>query len=40
MAVFHDFNLAARYCDSVILLHKGKIFAIGKREEVLTEENS
>ncbi|MEM2536920.1 MAG: ABC transporter ATP-binding protein [Candidatus Bathyarchaeia archaeon] len=39
LAVFHDFNLAARYCDSLILLHKGKIFAIGKVEEVLTEEN-
>lgn len=39
LAVFHDFNLAARYCNSLILLHKGKIFAIGKVEEVLTEEN-
>ncbi|MDH7606996.1 MAG: ABC transporter ATP-binding protein [Candidatus Bathyarchaeota archaeon] len=39
LAVFHDFNLAARYCDSVILLHKGKIFALGKTDEVLTEEN-
>lgn len=39
LAVFHDFNLASRYCDSLILLHKGKIFAIGQVEEVLTEEN-
>lgn len=39
LAVFHDFNLASRYCDSVILLHKGKIFAIGKVDEVLTEDN-
>lgn len=39
LTVFHDFNLAARYCDSAILLRKGKIFSIGKVDEVLTEEN-
>ena len=29
VAVFHDFNLAARYCDSLILLKDGKIIAVG-----------
>jgi iron complex transport system ATP-binding protein len=39
VAVFHDFNLAARYCDSMILLKDGKIVAAGKSEETLTPEN-
>ncbi len=39
VAVFHDFNLAARYCDSIILLNNGKIVAAGKMNETLTSEN-
>lgn len=39
VAVFHDFNLAARYCDSVILLKEGKIVAVGKSGDTLTSEN-
>jgi iron complex transport system ATP-binding protein len=39
VAVFHDFNLAARYCDSIILLKNGKIVALGKSEETLTSKN-
>jgi iron complex transport system ATP-binding protein len=39
VAVFHDFNLAARYCDSIILLKKGKIVAVGTADETLTTEN-
>jgi iron complex transport system ATP-binding protein len=39
IAVFHDFNLAARYCDSLILLKKGKIVAVGESTETLTSEN-
>jgi iron complex transport system ATP-binding protein len=39
VAVFHDFNLAARYCDSVILLKDGKIVAVGKSDDTLTSEN-
>ena len=39
VAVFHDFNLAARYCDSIILLKDGKIVAVGNAEETLTNEN-
>ncbi|MEM1901937.1 MAG: ABC transporter ATP-binding protein [Thermosphaera sp.] len=39
LAVFHDFNLAARYCDSIILLKDGKIVSIGSVDEVLTSKN-
>ena len=39
LAVFHDFNLAARYCNSAIMLKEGKIFAAGSLTEVLTSEN-
>lgn len=39
LAVFHDLNLAARYCISAIMLKKGKIFAAGGLTEVLTSEN-
>jgi len=39
LAVFHDFNLASRYCDYAILLNKGKIVSIGGVDEVLTSEN-
>ena len=39
LAVFHDFNLAARYCNTAIMLKGGKIFAAGSLNEVLTSEN-
>ncbi len=39
LAVFHDFNLAARYCDSVILISGGHIASLGKVVDVFTEEN-
>lgn len=38
IAVFHDLNLAARYCDRLILMDKGRVTAHGKPEEVLTQE--
>ncbi|MDR0470390.1 MAG: ABC transporter ATP-binding protein [Nitrososphaerota archaeon] len=38
VGVFHDFNLAARYCDSLILLKNGKIVATGNTD-ILTSEN-
>jgi iron complex transport system ATP-binding protein len=37
--VSHDLNLAARYCDRVVLLNSGRIYAVGKPDEVLTREN-
>ncbi len=39
IAVFHDFNLSARYCDKIILLCDKKIVSLGEPEEVLTKEN-
>lgn len=39
VGVFHDFNLAARYCDSIILLKDGKIVDAGKTVETLTSDN-
>jgi iron complex transport system ATP-binding protein len=39
VAVFHDFNLAARYCDSIILMKEGKIVDVGQADETLTSEN-
>jgi iron complex transport system ATP-binding protein len=38
ISVFHDFNLAARYCDSIIMLKQGKIVAAGNVAEILTSE--
>ncbi len=37
--VSHDLNLAARYCDKLILLEKGKVIAAGSVQQVLTSEN-
>ncbi len=39
LAVFHDFNLATRYCDSAMLMNNGKIFSIGPINSVLSGEN-
>jgi len=35
----HDLNLASEYCDKLVLMHKGTIYATGKPEEVLTYKN-
>ncbi|HBL36266.1 MAG TPA: ABC transporter [Firmicutes bacterium] len=39
IAVFHDLNLAGRYCDNLLLLKAGRIYAQGSPEKVLTVEN-
>ncbi len=39
ISVLHDFNLAARYCDKILLLSSRKILSLGRPEEVLTPEN-
>lgn len=39
LAVLHDVNLAAAFCDCLVLLHAGQIVAQGTPEEVLTAEN-
>jgi len=35
----HDLNLAARFCDKIIMMKEGKIFATGQTITVLTAEN-
>lgn len=39
LASIHDLNLAAMYCDRIILMNKGSIIATGTPEEVITEKN-
>ncbi len=39
IAVIHDLNLAAHYCDRLILLHRGRVVTIGTPEQVLTPNN-
>ncbi len=34
---FHDLNLAAAYCDKIILINNGELAAVGTPEEVITE---
>ena len=34
--VLHDINQAARYSDSIVVLHQGKVFAVGRPEDVIT----
>ena len=37
--VLHDLNLASEYCDKLILLNKGRIYALGSPTEIITSEN-
>ena len=37
--ISHDLNIAAKYSDSIIMMHEGSIFAVGTPEEVLTRDN-
>lgn len=39
VAVLHDLNLAAMFCDELIMLKEGKVFAKGTPKETLTVEN-
>jgi iron complex transport system ATP-binding protein len=38
LAALHDLNLAAAYCDHVIVLRRGRAYAAGPTETVLTPE--
>ena len=37
-AAMHDLNIAAYYCDKVVVMEKGRVVAIGTPEETFTEE--
>ncbi len=39
LGVFHDLNLAARYCQHLIMIKDGRIYAQGAPEEVLSSPN-
>lgn len=39
LAAFHDLNLASCYCDRLVLLKEGTVFAGGTPKEVLTYQN-
>ncbi|HEX7023027.1 MAG TPA: ABC transporter ATP-binding protein [Trueperaceae bacterium] len=38
LVVLHDLNLAARVCDRVLVMHRGRPVALGSPGEVLSEE--
>jgi len=38
LMAMHDLNLAARYCDRVVVLHRGRIAGQGVPSAILTEE--
>ncbi|MFH1382164.1 MAG: ABC transporter ATP-binding protein [Chloroflexota bacterium] len=39
LAALHDLNLAAQYCDRLILINNGRVHAQGTPNEVITSEN-
>lgn len=39
VVVSHDLDLAAQYCDRMIILKKGKLYAAGHPDEVITASN-
>jgi len=39
VSISHDINLAAQYCDRILILNNGKIHSIGCPEEVITRED-
>ena len=39
LLVLHDLNLAAQYCQRLLLLHQGEVYAQGTPMEVITESN-
>jgi iron complex transport system ATP-binding protein len=39
MAALHDLNLAAQYCDKLVLINSGQVHARGAPSEVITPEN-
>lgn len=38
LIIIHDLNLAARYCDHIVMLHQGRVFCQGKPADVITPQ--
>lgn len=38
IAIIHDLNLAAQFCDRIMVLNNGEKVSIGKPEEIITEK--
>lgn len=38
IVVLHDLNLAARYCDDIMVIHDGRVVTVGPTDDVLTPE--
>ncbi|MDO4794538.1 MAG: ABC transporter ATP-binding protein [Brachymonas sp.] len=38
LIIIHDLNLAARYCDQIVMLHQGRVFCQGKPADVITPQ--
>ncbi|WP_194840845.1 ABC transporter ATP-binding protein [Filobacillus milosensis] len=38
LMVLHDLNLAAQFCDELILMNKGKVVDIGSSEQIIAKE--
>ncbi|MGI6296063.1 MAG: ABC transporter ATP-binding protein [Armatimonadota bacterium] len=39
LAVLHDLNLASQYCDRLIMMGQGRVFADGPTQSVITSDN-
>ena len=39
VVIMHDLNLAAAYCDSLVLMHGGRVYCQGRPESVLKREH-
>lgn len=39
VTVLHDLNLASMFCDEIIMLKNGKVFAKGSPQEIINKEN-
>ncbi|EJN02429.1 heme ABC transporter ATP-binding protein [Phyllobacterium sp. YR531] len=38
IAILHDLNLTSMYADRVVVMHKGRVDAVGAPQEILTDE--
>lgn len=37
--ISHDINIAAKFSDEIIMMHDGSVYAVGKPEDVINEDN-